>query len=63
MTLAVSGNLNEARLLLIAIANAADRKRDANLTSFKVILSVPHAFLADAFLVLRDFRVMFNLPC
>lgn len=48
-------NLDEARLLLIAIANSVDRKFDANLTSFVGILSVP-----DTFLVLRDFRITFT---
>ena len=33
-TLAMSGNLDEARLLLIAVANGFERKFDANLTSF-----------------------------
>ena len=54
-TLAVSGNLDKARLLLIAVANGYDRKFDANFTSFVGILSVP-----DAFLVLRDFRIKFT---
>ena len=49
-TLAVSGNLDKARLLLIAVANGY-----ANFTSFVGILSVP-----DAFLVLRDFRIKFT---
>ena len=31
-SLAILGNLDEARLLLIAIANGVDRKFDANLT-------------------------------
>ena len=48
-------NLDEARLLLIAIANSVDRKFDANLTSFVGILSVP-----DTFLVMRDFRITFT---
>ena len=43
-TLAMSGNLDEARLLLIAVANGVDRKSDANFTSFVGILSVPDAF-------------------
>ena len=43
-TLAMSGNLDEARLLLIAAANGFDRKFDANFTSFVLILSVPDAF-------------------
>ena len=34
----MSGNLGEARLLLIAIATGVDRKFDANLTSFVGIL-------------------------
>ena len=55
MTLAMSGNLDEARLLLIGVANGVDRKSDANFTSFVGILSVP-----DAFLVLRDFRIKFT---
>ena len=33
-TLAMSGNLDEVRLLLIAVANSVDRKSDANFTSF-----------------------------
>ena len=37
------------------IANDADRKFDANLTSFVGILSV-----RDAFLVLKDFRIKFT---
>ena len=37
--LAMSRNLDEARLLLIAIANGVDRKHDANLTTFVGILS------------------------
>ena len=39
-SLAMTGNLDEARLLLIAIANGVDRKLHANLTSFVSILSV-----------------------
>ena len=54
-TLAMSGNLDGARLLLIAVANGSDRKLDANFTSFVSILSVP-----DSFLVLRDFRIKFT---
>ena len=54
-TLAMSGNLDGARLLLIAVANGFDRKLDANFTSFVSILSVP-----DSFLVLRDFRIKFT---
>ena len=54
-TLAISGNLDEPRLLLIAVGNGFDRKSDANFTSFVGILSVP-----DAFLVLRDFRIKFT---
>ena len=50
--LAMSENLDEARLLLVAVANGFDRKSDANFTSFIGILSVP-----DASLVLRDFRI------
>ena len=53
--LAMSGNLDGARLLLIAVANGSDRKLDANFTSFVSILSVP-----DSFLVLRDFRIKFT---
>ena len=53
-TLAMSGNLDEARLLLIAVANGVDGKFDANFKSFVGILSVP-----DVFLVLRDFRIKF----
>ena len=34
-TLAMSGNLDEARLLLIAVANGIDRKSDANFTRLK----------------------------
>ena len=51
-TLAMSENLDEARLLLKPVANGFDRKFDANFTSFAGILSVP-----DAFLVLRDLRI------
>ena len=40
-TLDMSENLDEARLLLIALANGFDRKSDANCTSFTGILSVP----------------------
>ena len=54
-TLAMSGNLDGARLLLIAVANGSDRKLDANFTSFVSILSVP-----DSFLVLRDFKIKFT---
>ena len=54
-TLTMSGNLDEARLLLIAVANGVDKTFDANFTSFVSILSVP-----DAFLVLRDFRIKFT---
>ena len=43
-TLAISGNLDETRLLLIAVANGFDRKFDANFTSFVGNLSVPDAF-------------------
>ena len=50
--LAMSENLDEARLLLVAVANGFDRKFDANFTSFIGILSVPGASL-----VLRDFRI------
>ena len=39
-SLAMTGNIDEARLLLIAIANGVDRKLHANLTSFVSILSV-----------------------
>ena len=63
-SLAMTGNIDEARLLLIAIANGVDRKLHANLTSFVSILSVtsgdmppptpPH--LASTFLrVFRNF--------
>ena len=54
-TFAMSGNLDEARLLLTAVANGVDRKFDANFASFVGILSVP-----DAFLLLRDFRIKFT---
>ena len=54
-TIEMSGNLDEGRLLLIAISNDVDRKFDANLSSFVVILSVP-----DAFLMLGDFRNKFT---
>ena len=53
-TLTMPGNLDDARLLLITVANGVDRKFNANFTSF-VILSVQ-----DASLVLRDFRIMFT---
>ena len=55
-TLAMSGNLDEAMLLLITFANGVDRKSDANFTSFVGILSVP-----DAFLLLTDFRIKFTM--
>ena len=48
-TFTMSGKLDQARLLLIAVANGVDRKFDANFTSFAGIVSVP-----DAFLVLRN---------
>ena len=54
-TLAMPGNLDEARLLLIAVAIGFDIKFKANFTNFVGILSVP-----DAFLVLRDFRINFT---
>ena len=54
-TLAMSGKLDEARLLLIAVTNGFNRKFDASFTSFVGILSVP-----DTFLVLRDFRIKFT---
>ena len=54
-SLTMSGNLDEARLLLIAVTNGFDRKFDANFTSFVGILFAP-----DAFLVLRDFRIKFT---
>ena len=39
--LAMSGNLHEARLFLIAAANGVDRKFDANFTSFvRIFLGV-----------------------
>ena len=43
-TLVMSGNLDEARQLLVAIANGVDRKSDANFTSFVGILSVQTPF-------------------
>ena len=43
-TLAISGNLDETRLLLTAVDNGFDRKLDANFTSFVDNLSVPDAF-------------------
>ena len=54
-TLAMSGNLDEWRLLLIAVANGVDRTCGANFTSFIGILSIP-----DTILVLRDFRIKFT---
>ena len=33
-TLAISGNLDETRMLLISVANGFDRKFDVNLGSF-----------------------------
>ena len=39
-TLAMPGNIDEARLLLIAVANRVDRNFDGNVTSFVGILSV-----------------------
>ena len=53
--LAMPGNLDEARLLLIAIANGFDGKFDGNLTSFDGIL-----FVQDAPMVLRGFRTKFT---
>ena len=53
-TLPTTENLDEARLLLIAVTNGFDRKFDANFTSFVAILFVP-----DASLVLKDFRIKF----
>ena len=53
--LAMSENLVEARVLLIAIANSVDRKFVSNVTSFVGILSVPGAFL-----VFGDFRNRFT---
>ena len=43
-TLAMSGNLDDTRLWLIAVANGFNWKFDANFTSFVGILSVPDAF-------------------
>ena len=55
-TIAMSENLDEARLLLIAVANGFDRKFDVNFASYFVgILSE-----LNAFLVLRDFRIKFT---
>ena len=61
-SLAMTGKIDEARLLLIAIANGVDRKLHANLTSFVSILSVtsgdmlPPPHLASTFLrVFRNF--------
>ena len=51
----MTGNLDEARLLLIAVANSIDRTFDANFTSLFGILSVPGAFL-----VLKDFGIKFT---
>ena len=48
-TLALSGNLDAAILILTAVVNGVDRKSDAIFRSFVGILSVP-----DAFLILRD---------
>ena len=53
--LAMSGNLDEAILLLITFANGVDRKSNANFTSFVGILSAPGAFLD-----LTDFRIKFT---
>ena len=54
-TVAMPGNLDEVRLLFIAISNEVDKKFHANLTSFVGILSVQ-----EAFLVLRDFTIKFT---
>ena len=55
-TIAISENLDEGRLLLIAVANGFDRKFDVNFASYFVgILSE-----LNAFLVLRDFRIKFT---
>ena len=51
----MSGNLDEARLLLIAVVNCVDKKHNAAFASFVGILSVP-----DVFLVLKDFRIKFT---
>ena len=55
-TLAMPGHVDEARILLIAVANGFDRKVDTNFTSFVGMLYVP-----DSFLVLRDFMIKFTL--
>ena len=67
-SLAMTGNIDEARLLLIAIANGVDRKLHANLTSFVSILSVtsgamppPPPHLASTFL--RVFRNFTDQKC
>ena len=44
VTLAMSENLDEAKLWLTAIANGVDRKSETNLTNFVGILSAPLAF-------------------
>ena len=54
-TLAISRNLDETRMLFIAVADGFYKKFDANFTSFAGILSVPNTFL-----VLRDFRIKFT---
>ena len=54
--LSISGNLDEARMLVIAIANDVDETFGTNVTTFVGILSVP-----DTFLMLRDFRIKFTL--
>ena len=49
----MSGNLDEAKLLLITIADSIDKTFDSNLISFVGILSIPHHFF-----VLRDIRII-----
>ena len=52
MRFCLSENLDEARLLLVAVANGFDIRFGANFTSFIGILSVP-----DVSLMLRDFKI------
>ena len=49
----MSGNLDEAKLLLITITDSIDKTFDSNLISFVGILSILHHFF-----VLRDIRII-----
>ena len=51
----MSGNVDEAKLLLITIADSIDKTFDSDLISFVGILSIPYHFF-----VLRDIEFEFN---